>query len=74
MKGRIFVEFRDALEKLITDIFDINPHSKYSSLFAEIYSDNFDIRKRKLVFFVKNSTEKVIKHLRKSDISINIFR
>ncbi|KAL4474213.1 hypothetical protein ABPG72_001752 [Tetrahymena utriculariae] len=74
IKGQQYVQQRDLLEKQISQIFDINPQSRQSYFYAEIYCENFDIRQRKVRHFVKNSKLKLVKQLKKEDLGINIFR
>ncbi|EAR83670.2 transmembrane protein, putative (macronuclear) [Tetrahymena thermophila SB210] len=74
IKGQQYVQQRDLLEKQISEIFDINPQSRQSYFYAEIYCESFDVRQRKVRHFVKNSKLKLLKQLKKEDLGINIFR
>ncbi|EAR83666.2 transmembrane protein, putative (macronuclear) [Tetrahymena thermophila SB210] len=68
-----FLENQKKLSLKITSLFDIYPNSKYVISLAQIFTQNFDIQRRKFSKFIKESKQVMKTFLKEEDYGIDLF-
>ncbi|KAL4435265.1 hypothetical protein ABPG74_017357 [Tetrahymena malaccensis] len=68
-----FLENQKKLSQKISNLFDIYPNSKYVISLAQIFTQNFDIQRRRFSKFIKESKQVMKTYLKEEDYGIDLF-